>query len=181
MTDDTAPTIDTAAARERLFAMLDRLGIETTTHRHAAVFTVEQNRAGRGALPGAHCKSLYLRDKKGAEWLVVALEDRALDMKLLASVIGAARLSFGSPARLGARLGVAPGSVSPLALINDDAGAVRVVIDAEVMAADLVNFHPLTNEATTAIAPSDLARFIAECGHVAEVVDLGPATRAPVE
>ncbi len=181
MTDDTAPTIDTAAARERLFAMLDRLGIETTTHRHAAVFTVEQNRAGRGALPGAHCKSLYLRDKKGAEWLVVALEDRALDMKLLASVIGAARLSFGSPARLGARLGVAPGSVSPLALINDDAGAVRVVIDAEIMAADLVNFHPLTNEATTAIAPSDLARFIVECGHAAEVVDLAPATRAPVE
>ena len=77
MSDDPTPTIDTGPARERLFAMLDALGIETSTHRHAPVFTVEENRAARGALPGAHCKSLYLRDKKGAEWLVVAAEERA--------------------------------------------------------------------------------------------------------
>ena len=179
MSDDHTPSIDTGPARERLFAMLDALGIETTTHRHAPVFTVEENRAARGSLPGAHCKSLYLRDKKGAEWLVVAAEERALDMKALAGVIGAARLSFGSARRLGERLGVAPGAVSPLALINDDAGEVRVVLDAEVMAADLVNFHPLTNDATTAITPADLARFIAECGHVAQVIDLAPATREP--
>ena len=179
MSDDPTPTIDTGPARERLFAMLDTLGIETTTHRHAPVFTVEENRAARGALPGAHCKSLYLRDKKGAEWLVVAAEERALDMKALAGVIGAARLSFGSARRLGERLGVAPGAVSPLALINDDAGEVRVVLDAEVMAADLVNFHPLTNDATTAITPADLARFIAECGHDAQVIDLAAATREP--
>ncbi len=177
MSDDPTPTIDTGPARERLFATLDALGIETTTHRHAPVFTVEENRAARGSLPGAHCKSLYLRDKKGAEWLVVAAEERALDMKALAGVIGAARLSFGSARRLGERLGVAPGAVSPLALINDDAGEVRVVLDAEVMAADLVNFHPLTNDATTAITPAGLARFIAECGHVARVIDLAPATR----
>ncbi len=179
MSDDHTPTIDTGPARERLFAMLDALGIETTTHGHAPVFTVEENRAARGALPGAHCKSLYLRDKKGAEWLVVALEERALDMKALAGVIGAARLSFGSARRLGERLGVAPGAVSPLALINDDANQVRVVLDAEVMAADLANFHPLTNDATTAITPAGLARFIAECGHDARVIDLAPATRAP--
>ncbi len=179
MSDDPIPTIDTEPARERLFAMLDALGIETSTHRHAPVFTVEENRAARGSLPGAHCKSLYLRDKKGAEWLVVAAEERALDMKALAGVIGAARLSFGSARRLGERLGVAPGAVSPLALINDDAGEVRVVLDAEVMAAEVVNFHPLTNDATTAIAPADLARFIAECGHDAQVIDLTPATREP--
>ena len=68
MNDDSNPTIDTGPARERLFALLDSLGIETTTHTHEPVFTVEENRAGRGALPGAHCKSLFLRDKKGAEW-----------------------------------------------------------------------------------------------------------------
>jgi Ala-tRNA(Pro) deacylase len=179
MSDDELPEIDTAPARERLFAMFDALGITVATHAHAPVFTVEENRGARGALPGAHCKSLFLRDKKGAEWLVVAREDRALDMKALASVIGAARLSFGSPRRLGERLGVMPGAVSPLALINDTAAAVRVVLDAEIMAADVANFHPLTNDATIAIAPADLARFIAECGHDPRVIDLTAATREP--
>ena len=179
MSDGPNQEIDTGPARERLFAMLDELGIESTTHSHAPVFTVEENRAGRGALPGAHCKSLVLRDKKGVEWLVVSREDRALDMKTLAGVIGAARLSFGSARRLGERLGVTPGSVSPLALINDIASAVRVVLDAEVMAADLVNFHPLTNDATTVMAPEDLSKFLVECGHDAQILDLTPATRDP--
>ncbi len=179
MSDDRTPILDTTGARERLFAMLDALGIETTTRRHAPVFTVEENRAARGAIPGAHCKSLFLKDKKGAEWLGVAREDRALDMKALAGVIGAARLSFGSARRLGDRLGVAPGAVSPFALINDTTNQVRVVLDGAVMAAEITNFHPLTNDATTTIAPADLARFIAECGHEPRVVDLAPATREP--
>ena len=179
MSDDDTPTIETGPARERLFAMLETLGVQTTTHSHAPVFTVEENRAARGALPGAHCKSLFLKDKKGVEWLVVALEQRALDMKALAGVIGAARLSFGSARRLGERLGVVPGAVSPLALINDGAGDVRVVLDAEVMAGELVNFHPLTNDKTTAITPEGLSRFIAACGHDVQVIDLAPATREP--
>lgn len=179
MSDDHTLAIDTGPARERLFAMLNTLGIETTTHSHAPVFTVEENRAARGALPGAHCKSLFLRDKKGVEWLVVALEQRALDMKALAGVIGAARLSFGSARRLGERLGVVPGAVSPLALINDEGKEVRVVLDAEVMAAEFVNFHPLTNDKTTAIAPEGLSRFIAGCGHDVQVIDLAPATKEP--
>ena len=133
--------IDTRPARKRLFAMLDALGIETTTHSHAPVFTVKENQATRGDRPGVHCKSLFLRDKKGIEWLVVTLEERPLNMKALASVIGAARLSFGSARRLGERLGVAPGAVSPLALINDYAAEVRVVLDADVMAANVANFH----------------------------------------
>jgi Ala-tRNA(Pro) deacylase len=173
----TPSAVDTEPARQRLFALLDELGIETSTHSHAPVFTVEENRAARGALPGAHCKSLFLKDKKGVEWLVVAREDRALDMKALAGVIGSARLSFGSADRLGERLGVIPGAVSPLALINDISNQVRVVLDADVMAAEIANFHPLTNDATTAIAPDDLARFIAGCGNEARVIDLTPATR----
>lgn len=177
MSDEPTPTIDASPARKRLFAMLDALGIETTTHSHAQVLTVEENRAARGERPGVHCKSLFLRDKKGIEWLVVALEERPLDMKALAGVIGAARLSFGSARRLGERLGVAPGAVSPLALINDGAAEVRVILDADVMTADVANFHPLTNDATTVITPADLARFIAECGHEVRVIDLAPATR----
>ena len=164
---------------EELLALLDRLGIAATTHEHAPVFTVEEAKRLRGALPGAHCKALFLRDKKGAAFLVVCLEDRRPDMKALAALIGAGRLSFASPERLRAALGVAPGSVTPFAAINDRDGAARVqiVLDAEMMRAGLVNYHPLTNSRTTAIAPGDLLRFLAATGHEPLVRDLGPATR----
>jgi len=92
MTPDN-DTVSTPATPDALFARLGALGIDVTTHHHAAAFTVEQARARRGALPGAHCKCLFLRDKKGAQFLVVCLEDRRLDMKALAGLIGAARLS----------------------------------------------------------------------------------------
>ena len=96
MTETMSP--DTIAARQKLlFERLESLGIATETQTHAPVFTVEESRGIRGRLPGAHCKSLFLKDKKGMLWLVVALEDRRLDLKALAGVIGAARLSFASP------------------------------------------------------------------------------------
>ena len=162
--------------------LLDRLAaldIETTTHEHRPVFTVEESRDLRGVLPGAHCKSLFLRNKKGAMWLVVSDEARRLDLKALAEVIGSGRLSFGSPERLMTHLGVEPGSVTPFALINDQGTKVSIVLDADVMAAELANFHPLINSKTTAIRPADLIRFIEECGHEPRVVDLAPATVAP--
>ena len=165
-----------AATPEDLFRRLEALGIETTTHEHRPVFTVEESRDLRGTLPGTHCKSLFLRNKKGAMWLVVSEESRRLDLKALADLIGSGRLSFGSPERLGRHLGVEPGSVTPFALINDTENRVSVVLDADVMAAALANFHPLVNSATTSIRPADLTRFIADCGHDPEIVDLAPAT-----
>jgi len=168
-----------SATPESLFRRLEQLGIEATTHYHAPMFTVAESKELRGDLPGAHCKSLFLRDKKKTMWLVVTLEDRPLDMKALADVIGAARLSFASADRLRETLGVEPGSVTPFALINDHGNGerVRVVLDAAMMRAPLVNYHPLTNTATTAISPADLLRFIADCGHEPMIVDLDPATR----
>ena len=175
MTETVSPGA-AADRREELFRRLGELGIETETMTHPPVFTVEENRELRGDLPGAHCKSLFLKDKKGVLWLVVALEDRRLDLKALAGLIGAARLSFASPERLAAHLGVEPGSVTPFALINDPDNAVRVVIDADIARSERANFHPLTNDATTAIAPADLLRFIAALGHDPAVVDLGAAS-----
>lgn len=161
------------AAREAdLCALFERLGIAARTHRHAAVFTFAQSRALRGALPGAHCKSLFLKDKKGALYLVGALEDRALDMKRLRHVIGAHPLSFASPALLAAVLGVAPGAVTPFALINDTDHRVAVVLDAEMMACALLNYHPLTNTATTAIAAADLLAFLRATGHAPRILAL---------
>lgn len=177
MTPDN-DTVSTPATPDELLARLAALGLDVTTHHHAAVFTVEEAQARRGNLPGAHCKCLFLRDKKGAQFLVVCLDDRRLDLKALAAIIGAGRLSFGSPARLLAALGVTPGSVTPFATINDrGAGAVRVVLDAEMMAAPLVNYHPLINTMTTALTPADLGRFLADTGHRPLIADLGPATR----
>ena len=176
-----APPEAAPATPADLFARLEALGIRSETHHHPPLFTVEESKDLRGALPGAHCKSLFLKDKKGAMWLVVVLEDRRLDMKALAGLIGAARLSFARPERLGANLGVAPGAVTPFALINHRGRAdhgVRVILDAEMMRATLVNYHPLVNTATTAITPADLLRFIADCGHRPKIVDLAPATAA---
>jgi len=158
------------ATRDDLFARLDALGIATTTVGHAALFTVEQSKALRGDLPGGHCKNLFLKDKKGSLWLVVTLEDAAVDLKTLPARIGAARISFGNAALLDEVLGVTPGSVTPFGLINDTAQRVTVVLDQEMMARDLLNYHPLVNDATTAIAPADLLAFIRSCGHEPRIV-----------
>jgi Ala-tRNA(Pro) deacylase len=137
------------------------------------VFTVAQAKALRGELPGAHTKNLFLEDKKGALWLVIALEDRVIDLKELRHRIGAAPLSFAAADVLREVLGVEPGSVTPFALINDEGKRTRVVLDAEMMAAHLVlNFHPLANTATTAIRAPDLLTFIRSCGRVPQIVHL---------
>lgn len=159
------------ATPEELFARLDDLGIVSETHRHPPVFTVEDSKALRGALPGGHCKSLFLKDKKGAMWLVVVLEDRAVDLKALRARLGAKNLSFGRPERLFEFLGVEPGSVTPFALLNDTGRRVTVVLDKAMLEHDPLNYHPLSNQATTAIAPGDLLAFIADCGHVPMILD----------
>jgi ADP-ribose pyrophosphatase YjhB (NUDIX family) len=159
-----------------LFAALDRLGIATTVASHPPVFTVEQAKRHRPAdEPGAHVKNLFLRNKKGEMWLVTTLEDRPIDLKSLAKKIGAGHLSFASFDRLRARLGVEPGSVTPLAARNDREGAVRVVLDAAILASGAVHCHPLTNDRTVAIAPRDLVRFLEDCGHAPAIVDLDGA------
>jgi Ala-tRNA(Pro) deacylase len=164
------------ATPDQLFARLAELGIAATTHRHPPLFTVEESRRLRGAIPGGHCKSLFLKDKKGQLWLVVRLEDRRLDLKRLDRLIGSARLSFGQPELLEAALGVTPGAVTPFALINDRERRVRVVLDRAMLALELLNYHPLENTATTTIRSADLLRFIAACGHEPAIVDLDPVS-----
>ena len=157
-----------------LLARLAELGIPATTVEHPPVFTVEEARRVRGDLPGTYTKSLFLRDKKGAMWMVVCLEDRAVDLKDLALRIGAKHLSFGSPERLLCHLGVIPGAVSPFAVVNDRERVVQVVLDRAVLARDPVNLHPLDNGKTTAIGAADLVRFLEAEGHGPQVIDLEP-------
>jgi Ala-tRNA(Pro) deacylase len=161
------------ATPEDLFARLDRLGIAHKTHDHPPLFTVEDSKRLRGALPGGHCKNLFLRDKKRNLFLLVTLEDRPIDLKSLKAAFGASgNLSFGSPELLKETLGVEPGAVTPFALINDAGRRVAVFLDKGMLGLDPLNYHPLTNARTTAVSPKDLVRFIESCGHLPKTVDL---------
>jgi Ala-tRNA(Pro) deacylase len=159
------------SSEDDLMKRFEELGIETSTVRHEAVFTVEQAQALRGELPGWHSKNLFLKDKKGALWLVVCEEDRPVNLKAFRGKIGAASLSFAKPELLREVLGVEPGSVTPFSVINDHEVRVKVVLDATMLKADTLNFHPLVNTATTAIAPQDLLVFLRACGHEPEIAD----------
>jgi Ala-tRNA(Pro) deacylase len=166
LADGSAPATSGA-----LFARLEALGIAATTVEHPPVFTVEQAKALRGKLSGAHIKNLFLRNKKGAMWLVTCLEDRPLDLKVLGERLGAGRLSFASARRLMDHLGVIAGAVTPLAVINDRGGAAQVVLDRAIFGFQEVNCHPLVNSMTTALAPDALVRFLEAEGHPPRLLD----------
>ena len=157
--------------RADLFAFLDAHGVAHATLEHAPVFRVEEGREIKAALPGGHTKNLFLKDAKGQLWLISALGDTRIDLKSLPPRIGSAKLSFGSEERLLDALGVRPGSVTALALINDPEHRVRFVVDDALWASDPVNFHPLTNEATTALSQAGFRAFLNALGVEPQVVD----------
>jgi Ala-tRNA(Pro) deacylase len=149
-----------------LFAYLDNLGIAHATVTHPPVFTVEEGRDLRGTIPGGHTKNLFLRDKKGVPYLVVAGEAAAIELRALHRVLGATgRFSFGSAELMHELLGVTPGSVTPFAVSNDTANRVTVVLDAALMTHAVLNFHPLVNTGTTTISRDGLLQFLAATGH----------------
>jgi Ala-tRNA(Pro) deacylase len=156
---------------EELFQRLRDLGIKTETVRHPAVFTVDEAKALRGDLAGCHTKNLFLRDKKGAMWLVVCREDRDIDLKALAQTLGSGRLSFGSPERLMKYLGVSPGAVTPFAVTNDRNGEVKLALDQGMLNTEPWNFHPLANDMTTSIGASDMLRFLEAVDHPPEFLN----------
>jgi Ala-tRNA(Pro) deacylase len=161
-----------------LFQRFDRLGITYRTHHHPPVFTVAEAAALRGELPGGHCKSLFLKDKKGGLWLAAMLEERRTDLNRLAERLGAPRFSFGNAELLWEVLGVRPGSVTPFAVVNDTAGRVQVVLDDEMLRHDPLNYHPLDNSMTTAVSPEDLLRFLVDCAHNPRVLHVADLERA---
>ncbi|MBI1235447.1 MAG: prolyl-tRNA synthetase associated domain-containing protein [Alphaproteobacteria bacterium] len=159
------------AARTDLFAFLDELGIAHSTLDHAPVFTVDEGQAIKAGLPGGHTKNLFLKDKRGRFVLVSALGDTPVRVNRLHKLIGCQRLSFARESDLLEVLGVRPGSVTAFALMNDTDGQVTFVLDAALLSTDPVNFHPLKNDATTAIARGDLLKFAKATGHDPLIVD----------
>eukprot|EP00435_Cladocopium_sp_Y103_P077977 s1_g1716.t1 len=165
--------------KDQLLTLLQELGITAGTIDHPALHAVDDAQAWRAAnltdQRGGHCKNLFLKDKKGALWLVVTLEERNIRLNSLAKPLGSARLSFAKPELLWETLGVRPGSVTPFALINDRAQKVRLILDAPMMEHEWLNYHPLTNEATTTISKADFLKFIRHCGHEPTIIDLEAA------
>jgi Ala-tRNA(Pro) deacylase len=177
MTDDACPEPRLAdgtppLSSGELLARLEGLDIAHRTVAHTPIFTVSESKGLRECLPGGHTKNLFLRNKKGRMWLLTCLEDRQIDLKMLAERLGAGRFSFASAERLMHYLGVIPGAVTPFAVINDRAGVVEMVLDAGLLEHDPLNFHPLDNAMTTAISATGLLRFLDYAQHPPQLIEL---------
>ncbi|MBL0170533.1 MAG: prolyl-tRNA synthetase associated domain-containing protein [Gemmatimonadaceae bacterium] len=156
-----------------IYAFLDELGIAYERCDHPAVFTVSEVHQLVPPLRGAHTKNLFLRDKKGRQHvLVVVASDKQVDIKSLSGMLGLGHLSFGSPERLHKYLGIEPGSVTLLALLNDANHEVAVFIDRDLWDADALQCHPLVNTATLVIARDGIERFLRATGHPYQLVEV---------
>jgi len=162
------------ATSENLLAFLAKLGLETDTVEHPPLFTVEDAQNLRGEIPGGHTKNLFVKDKKSRIFLLVLGEETVVDLKRVHEKIGAqGRVSFGSAELLEEVWGVKPGAVTPFGAINDAHGRVTVVLDAQMMVHERLNFHPLVNTRTTGLASADLTKFLRATGHEPLIVALG--------
>ena len=151
---------------QELLKRLDELGIKAETVEHEPVFTVAESKPIKARIPGAHSKNLFVKDKKGRFFLISAKDETPIDLKRTHEVIGASgRLSFGSADQLRELLGVEPGSVTAFAVANDTEGRVTMIIDANLMEHERVNFHPLVNSMTTGVSREDLVKFLRATGH----------------
>ena len=153
------------ATPEDLFAFFDSLGIAHSTVTHPPFFTVEEGRPWHDKIPGLHCKNLFIKDKKGGIWHVVLPADKRADLNALEKQLGAPRFSFAKPEVLWEVEQLTPGSVTPFGLINDTARRVTVVLDQDMLASELVNYHPLQNGASTTIQSADLVKFVRALGY----------------
>lgn len=159
-----------------LFAFLDSQNIAHETARHEAIFTVEAGAQIKAKIAGGHTKNLFLKDKSGALFLVCALGDTAVPVNKLHRHLDCKRLSFGKPDLLLEALGMTPGSVTVFSILNDTAGRVTLVLDKALMDNPKVNFHPLTNTATTTIASDRLIDFARAANHEPIVIDFAALT-----
>ena len=164
---DTLPT-----KPKELLAKFYELKIKFERYEHPPLFTVNDAKKHQSGMVGIHVKNLFLRDKKKRNFLLVTEQDTKIDMKTLNEKIGSDRLSFGSPDRLWQFLGVRPGAVSPLALINDVEKSVTLLFQDILKTEKKIYFHPLVNDLTIGVRLSDLDTFFKHTGHRAKFIKL---------
>ena len=157
-----------------VYATLDALGITYEKYTHPPVFTSEEADEHWAPIPATRVKNLFLRNKRGDRHYLVILEvSKQADLRKLVKIVGDDRLSFGSPERLMATLGVTPGSVSPFGLIHDAGHSVRVIVDGDLRGAERLIFHPNINTLSVAISGADFERFLASRGNPVTWVRVG--------
>lgn len=179
--DCTSPTAGFSDNARRVLRALDELGIASATVAHAPLRTVADSKAHRLSGDGGYSKNLFLRNKKGRMWLITLHEDRMIDLRGLGEHLGAGRVSFASTERLATFLGVIPGAVTPLAVINDVEHRVSAVLDRKLMAYERVHFHPCDNTLTTTLTPADLLAFMHHCGHEPAMIDFDRFSAPPAQ
>ena len=153
------------AGEEGLLSDLSALEISHELYEHQAVFTVDESRSIKADIPGAHTKNLFLKDTAGDFWLVTVPAEDPVDLKALPDAIGCKRVSFGKPDDMERLIGIKPGSVTPLAMVNAAPGSIRCVLDQVLADADTVNVHPLRNTATVGLSGTDILQLIRHWGH----------------
>ncbi len=166
------------ATRQDLFNLFDTLNISHRTVDHPPVFTVEESASVKADLPGAHTKNLFLKDKAGQFFLICAQSHTPIKINKLHPILGCKRLSFGKPEPMLDLLGVTPGSVTLFSVMNDTNGQVKLIIDKILVDAEIVNFHPLLNDATTAISSTDMISFATATGHAPIILDFNEIGQA---
>ncbi len=162
-----------AVSKEQVYAVLEEKGFEYRVEEHPAVFTMEDME--RELKDGAKdvVKNAFLRDAKKKHWyLVLMQEGKSLDMAKLQSTIRSTRLSFASAEYLMERLGVAPGAVSPLAILNDTDHIVEVLVDEALAKKDIVGVHPCDNTATVFMKTKDLEQLIKDNGNSVKTIKI---------
>ena len=156
-----------------IYEFLDSIDVSYERFDHPPVFTVSEAKRLSPEMDGASTKNLFLRDKKGIRhFLVVVPQDKQVDLKELSSILEASRLSFASPDRLKKYLGIEPGSVSILALLNDPEKTVEVFVDNELWNAEIILCHPLVNTSTLAITRDGIKQFLEKTGHNLMLVEI---------
>lgn len=155
-----------------LMADLRDLGIEHNVHEHQAVFTVEESRAIKTDIACLHTKNLFLKDAKGAFFLLTVPAEARIDLKRVPPEIGSKRLSFGKAEDMERLIGIKPGSVTPLAMINAKPESIQLVLDAPLAVPDAVGVHPLRNTATITLTGTDILRLAEHWGHRPLIAEL---------
>jgi Ala-tRNA(Pro) deacylase len=155
-----------------LMADLDKLGIEHHVYEHEAVFTVEESRLIKTDIECLHTKNLFLKDAGGAFFLLTVPAEARIDLKRVHPILHCRRLSFGKAKAMEDLIGVTPGSVTPLAMINAEPGTITLVLDQCLAVDEPVGVHPLRNTATVTLAGTDILRLARQWGHEPQVADL---------
>lgn len=154
---------------DAIIALLEKLDISYRRFDHVPLMTVEDSKKIESQFltssdGGGHIKNLYLRDNKKRNFLVVAEQDRKINLKALPSVLGSGRLSFGSSERLFENLGVRRGAVTPFSMITGVKNDVKIFFDEDLRKCTKLYVHPLVNDRTLEVAMEGLEKFLKHLG-----------------